>query len=115
MDDAVTKGPVLTYFDEKKYVLSVYASQFSAVLIQYGKSMGFGSVSFSDIQRRYSQIEKELLAVANGCKGFHNHLITIEFIIEKDHKLLIGNVNKPISTLTPWLQCLVMELMRYKL
>lgn len=46
------------------------------------------------MERRYSQIEKEALAVVWSCKRFHNYLLGIEFTLQTDHKLLLYIYNK---------------------
>jgi hypothetical protein len=48
----------------------------------------YASRSLSDVERRYSQTEKEALAVVYGCEKFHLFLYRIEFEIRTVHKAL---------------------------
>ncbi|XP_054290024.1 uncharacterized protein K02A2.6-like [Macrosteles quadrilineatus] len=116
LKEEITKVPVLAYFDgRKKSTLSVDASKFGlgAVVFQNDHPIGYSSSALTATQQRYSQIEKELLAVVNGCKKFHYYLYGTDFTIETDHKPLLGLLNKPIASLSPRLQRMMMELMRY--
>lgn len=112
----VTAAPVLAFFDvNKKSTISVDASSYGlgGVLVQNGHPVAFASSSLSGAQQRYSQIEKELLAVVNGCKKFHYYVYGTKFTIETDHKPLLGLLKKPIEKLSPRLQRMAMELFKY--
>ena len=45
-----------------------------AVLIQNNRSFAFASRSLTDAERRYSNIEREVLAVTFGCERFHHYI-----------------------------------------
>jgi len=110
------KGLILAYFDgRKKSTLSVDASKYGpgTVVFQNDHPIGYCSSALTTTQKRYSQIEKELLAVVNGCKKFHYFLYGTDFTIETDHKLFLGLMNKPIPSLLPRHQRMMMELLRY--
>ena len=112
----VTNAPVLAYFDLNKYsVVSVDASQYGlgGILLQDGHPIAYASSSLTETQQRYSQIEKELLAVLNGCKKFHYYIYGTKFTVETDHKPLIGLLQKPIEKLSPRLQRMALELFKY--
>lgn len=76
--EKLTKAPTLAFFDARKdTVLWVDASPvgLGAVLQKYGKSgearvVAYASRSLSEVERRYSQLEREALAIAWGCKRF---------------------------------------------
>uniref|UniRef100_A0A3P9J671 ribonuclease H n=1 Tax=Oryzias latipes TaxID=8090 RepID=A0A3P9J671_ORYLA len=73
----VSQAPVLKYYDVNKPVtLSVDASSegLGAVLLQEGQPVAYGSRALTDCQKRYAQIEKELLAIVFGCEKFHQYL-----------------------------------------
>ena len=57
------------------------------------KIIGYASTSFSETQRRYSTIERELSAVRFGLNVFKPFLLGITFIIYTDHKPLIHMYN----------------------
>lgn len=73
----VSKAPVLKYYDVNKDVtLSVNASSEGqgAVIMQEAQPVAYGSRSLTDTQKRYAQIEKELLAIVYGCEKFKQYL-----------------------------------------
>ncbi len=73
----VSQAPVLKYYDVSKPVtLSVDASSegLGAVLLQDGQPVAYGSRALTDCQKRYAQIEKEMLAIVYRCDKFHQYL-----------------------------------------
>ncbi len=82
---------MLKYFDfNKDVMLSVDASAegLGAVLLQEGQPVAFGSRSLTECQKRYAQIEKELLAIVYGCEKFHQYVYGKTVQVETDHKPL---------------------------
>ncbi|GBM08981.1 hypothetical protein AVEN_90386-1 [Araneus ventricosus] len=71
--------------------ISVDASQYGlgAVLLQEDHPIAYASSSLTETQQRYSQIEKELLAIVIGFKKFHYYAYGTKFVIETDHKPLV--------------------------
>ena len=64
--EILTKDPVLTYFDVTKPVtVSCDASKsgLGAMLLQDEKPIAFASRSMTETETRYTNIEKELLAI----------------------------------------------------
>ena len=57
-----------------------------AVLLQGGKPVAFASKSLSECEKRYANIEREMLAV--GCERFHTYVYGTRFTVESDHKPL---------------------------
>ncbi|UYV76924.1 K02A2.6-like [Cordylochernes scorpioides] len=84
-----------------------------AALLQEDRSLAFASASFSDSQKQYSQIEKELLSVYYGCKKFEYLLSGHTFVVQTDHHPLLPLVKKPLSDISPRLQRLVMKLIAF--
>ncbi|UYV79179.1 K02A2.6-like [Cordylochernes scorpioides] len=71
--ECVRNAPSLAHFDKSKMlILQCDASKdaMGAALLQEDRPLAFASASFSDSQKQYSQIEKELLSVYYGCKKF---------------------------------------------
>ena len=69
----ICKEITLSYFDPRAEThVQVDASShgLGAVLIQNGKPIAFASKSLSDCERRYANIEREMLAVVFGCERF---------------------------------------------
>ena len=70
-----TNVPVLAYFDETKpIVLTVDSNSkvLGATIVQVGKPIAYASSALSETQQRYSQIEKDTLAIVFGCKSSTN-------------------------------------------
>ncbi len=109
---------MLKYFDLKKVViLSVDASAegLGAVLLQEGQPVAFGSRSLTECQKRYAQIEKELLAIVYGCEKFHKYIYGKTVQMETDHKPLETIFKKSLQKVPPRLQRMLMSLQLYDL
>ncbi|UYV83365.1 K02A2.6-like [Cordylochernes scorpioides] len=94
--ECVRNAPSLAHFDKSKMlILQCDASKdaMGAALLQEDRPLAFASASFSDSQKQYSQIEKELLST--------------------DHQPLLPLVKKPLSDISPRLQRLVMKLIAF--
>jgi len=77
LKDEISDKSVLQYFDTGKSVtLEVDASLrgLGAAIVQDGKPVMFASKALTDTQSRYSNIEREMLAIVFGCERFH-HLL----------------------------------------
>ena len=58
------------------------------------KSVAYVSRMMTDTEKRYSQIEKELLAVVWTCEKFSSYLVGMDkFRIITDHKSLVPIIN----------------------
>ena len=91
---------VIKYYDPAKPAeLIVDASPvgLGAVLTQTGKVVAYASKSLSDVEKRYSQTEKESLAIVWGCEHFHLYLYGKFFTLLSDHKALQTIFNNPNS------------------
>jgi hypothetical protein len=105
------------YFDKDlKTQLTVDASPvgLGAVLTQYDtnkpeekKIVTYISRTLSEVERRYSQIEKEALAIVWACERLHIYLYANKFEIITDNKaieLIFGNpASKPKARIERWL------------
>ena len=88
----------LAHFDlTLKTTLACDASPYriGCVLSQTGSNgverpVAFYSRSLNETEKRYSQIDREALNIIVGVKKFHYYLYGRPFIIETDHKLLLG-------------------------
>ncbi|XP_064463440.1 uncharacterized protein K02A2.6-like [Ornithodoros turicata] len=110
-------APVLSYFDANCPVtLSVDASSYGlgAVLLQNDHPVAYASVSLTETQQRYSQIEKELLAVVFAAEHFHYFTYGRVVEVQTDHKPLVGLSQKPFDSISPRLQRLLLRLQHYQ-
>ncbi|CAF1071977.1 unnamed protein product, partial [Brachionus calyciflorus] len=111
----LTKKSALNFFDPKlRTEVTVDASPVgvAAVLAQYDPKMPnekhvimYASRSLTKVEQRYSQIEREALAVVWVCQ-FHLYIYAKEFDIITDNKaveLIFGNVrSKPKARIERW-------------
>ncbi|UYV69745.1 K02A2.6-like [Cordylochernes scorpioides] len=114
--ECIRNAPSLAHFDKSKMlILQCDASKdaMGAALLQEDRPLAFASASFSDSQKQYSQIEKELLSVYYGCKKFEYLLSGHTFVVQTDHQPLLPLVKKPLSDISPRLQRLVMKLIAF--
>ena len=89
---------VLVHFDPtQEIVLLCDASAYviSAVLAHrladgFGKPLGFASQILSNVEKKYSRVEKEGLACVFGVKRFHVYLHGHPFTLITDHKALFA-------------------------
>ncbi|XP_049524460.1 uncharacterized protein K02A2.6-like [Dermacentor silvarum] len=96
--ELIAKAPVLVHFDPDKPVgLTVDASPYGvgAVLAHRDKDGQERPVSFASrrllaAEQRYSQLDKEGLALMFGVERFHQYLWGREFEAITDHKPLLG-------------------------
>ena len=69
------------------------------------RPIAYASRTLSNVERRYSQTEKEALAVVWGCEKFHIYLYGTEFTIYTDHKpleIIYNPKRKPPARIERW-------------
>ncbi|UYV69742.1 K02A2.6-like [Cordylochernes scorpioides] len=122
LKELLTTQPILAAYDVRKpTMVSSDASSYGlgAVLKQEGKNVIWRPVAYSSrtmtpTEKRYTQIEKEALAITWACERFQDFLLGKRFRIETDHKPLIPLFStKELSSLTPRLQRFRMLMMRF--
>ena len=114
----ISEEVTLTYFDpEKETVLQVDASTkgLGATLLQEDKPVAFASKALTDVESRYANIERELLAVVYGCEKFHTYLYGRSFTVQSDHKPLESIHLKHLTSAPPRLQRMLLRLQPYSL
>lgn len=95
----VTNAATLKFSDVVKPVtLSVDASSegIGTVILQEGQPVAYGSRALTDYQRRYAQIEKEL--VVYGCEKFYQFLYGKDIQLESNHKPLESIFKKGVAS-----------------
>ncbi|XP_046858591.1 uncharacterized protein K02A2.6-like [Xenia sp. Carnegie-2017] len=110
--------PVLQFYDVSKDVtLSVDASMsgLGAVCLQNGKPVAYASRALTECQKKYAQIEKELLAIVFGCEKFHDYIYGRDVNVETDHKPLEQIFKKPLHQSPLRLQKMLLKLQKYSL
>ena len=88
-----------------------------ACLIQKHKGkaqpIAFASKSLTDVETRYANIKRELLAIVFACQRFSTYLLGRSFVAESDHKPLEMIAMKNLANVPPRLQRMLLELQRY--
>lgn len=77
------------------------------------RPVAYASRTLSAVERRYSQTEREALAVVWGCERFHMYLIGAEFELLTDHKplqFMYAPTGKPPARVERW----VLRMQPYK-
>ena len=117
----LTEADVMAYFKpEEECTLVVDASPIGlgAILMQNGKVVSYASRSLGDVEQRYSQTEREALAIKWSCDHFRLYLYGREVTVVTDHKPLEAIFNNPYSKPPPrierWLVKLQDFLLRVK-
>ncbi len=108
---SISSLPVLKFDLSKPLVVSVDASPMGAVLLQDGQPSAFSSTSLT--QKRYCQMEKELLVVQFGLLRFRQYVYGQKVLVESDHKPLVGLLDKPIATCSPRIQRMRLQLQQF--
>ena len=115
----ISTPPVLSNFDEtKSIIIQTDASQngLGCVLLQEGKPVAFASRSLTDCETRFSQIEKEFLAIYYACTKFHNFVYGRPVTVHSDHKPIESIMKKGIAEVhSPRLQRIKIKLLKYDL
>jgi len=119
----MSNAKALAHFDpEAKIVVVADASPFALGAVLYQKTVegdrvvAYGHRSLSPVERRYSQTEREALALVFGCEHFMLYLLGNEFELITDHKPLETILNRPSSKPSPRLErwALRLQCFRYK-
>ena len=107
----------LSYHDpEKELTLENDACEYglgSVLYLDGNKPLYYASRTLTESERRYSQIEKETLAIVFGLKKFHYYIYGRKINITTDHKPLLGIFNKPLSKCPKRIQSLVLKCQEY--
>ena len=113
----VKDAPCLKYFDSTKpLAIQCDASEkgLGAALLQNGLPIWYASRALTDVETRYAQIEKELLAIVFALERFHQYTFARHVIVSSDHKPLESILKKPLFKAPHRLQGMLMRMQRYQ-
>ncbi|XP_046748852.1 uncharacterized protein K02A2.6-like [Diprion similis] len=126
LKEIMVESTVLGFYDkdaETQVIADASPVGLGAVLIQKLKDgprvIKYASKALTEVEKRYSQTEKEALALVWACEKFHMYLYGKEFELITDHKpleLIFGPKSKPCARIERWvlrLQCYKYQV-RYK-
>jgi transposase InsO family protein len=106
--ELLTSLPILVHFDgAKDLFLECDASPYGlgAVIMHhidgFYRPIAYASRALHDAESKYSQLEKEALAVIFGVRKFHSYLFGRQFTLISDHKPLLGLMSeeRPVPVL----------------
>jgi hypothetical protein len=105
--NAFSEDANTAYFDPRKETtIHVDASPvgLAGILSQEGRVVNYASRSLTEVETRYSQTEREALAVVWSCEHFHTYISGAPVTIVTDHQPLLGIWNKSNASLriTRW-------------
>ena len=95
LKQALTGAKVMVYFDPAKrteVIVDASPVGLGAILCQDGHPVSYAGRSLTDTEQRYSQTDKEMLAVVFGVEKFHLYVYGASFTVRTDHKPLLGIV-----------------------
>ena len=119
LKEKIASPPCLKYFDvDDECSLETDASEYGlgAVVTQQGHPIAYASHTLNETERRYSQIEKECLALVFGCQRFDHYLVGREKVTAYcDHKPLETILARPINAAPKRIQRMMLRLQRYRL
>lgn len=114
---AISAAPVLRYYSpDEQVTVSVDASSYGlgACLLQGGRPVAYAARTLTPTEKRWAQIEKEMLAIYFGCVRFHQYIYGhSEIIVESDHKPLEIIFRKALNETPPRLQRMLLKLQAY--
>ncbi|CAH2226702.1 jg3211, partial [Pararge aegeria aegeria] len=117
LKEALCRAPVLALYSADEPVLltvDASASALGAALLQAGRPVEFASVTLSETQTRYAQIEKELLAIVFALERFHQYVYgRSDVTIETDHKPLETLFKKSLDGVPARLQRMMLRIQCY--
>ena len=108
---------LLRYYNRNLLVTVQADASLRACLIQQHKGkdqpITFASKSLMDVETRYANTERELLAIVFACQCFSTYLLRRSFVAESDHKPFEMIAMKNLVNVPPHLQRMLLELQRY--
>ena len=108
--------PVLAYFNKtKKHTIQCNASKkgLGAVLLQESKPVMYVSRALTETEQRYSNIERELLAIVFALERLNHYTFGRTIAVQSDHQPSQSIWKKSIVSASPRLQRLLLRLAHY--
>ena len=112
----VTEAPLLRFYDPRlELLIQCDASEkgLGAALLQKGQPIAFASRALTDVETRYAQIEKEMLAIVFSLQKFHQYTFGRHTTIHSDHKPLEAILKKALNKAPRRLQGMILRVQQY--
>ena len=117
LKDMVHKKLTINFYNpNKETTIEVDSSGYGcgAALIQEGRPVAFASKALSETEKRYANIEREMLAIVFACERFHTYIYGRHVKIETDHKPLEAIKKKNLAKAPPRLQRMLLRIQPYE-
>ena len=92
---AATTMPYFSPYKETKILVDASPVGIAGILVQDDQPIAYGSRALSDVESRYSQTEREALAVVWACEHFDIYVRGSSCTVVTDHKPLMHIWSKP--------------------
>ena len=114
IEEAITVPKSLQYFDSSKCI-TINASQHGvgAVLLQDKGPIEFASKLLTQTKKRYSSIEREMLAVLYGLEKFHYYAYGRPVVVHTDYKPLEAIFKKHLTSAPPRISRMMLRIQKY--
>ncbi|CAI2739057.1 unnamed protein product [Dicrocoelium dendriticum] len=116
--ELIRSAPLLAYYNPA-FPLEIQcdSSQYGigAVLMQNGTPIDFRSRTLTETERRYAQIEKEMLSLVYAVERFNDYTFDRKSTTFTDHKPLVSIASKPLHVVSRRLQRTLIRLQKYDL
>ena len=112
----ITSPGSLQYFDASKLVtIQVDASTrgLGATLLQDKGPVEYRSKLLTETEKRYSNIEREMLGIVHGLEKFHYYAYGRHVTVETDHKPLETIFKKHLSSAPPRITRMMLRIQKY--
>ena len=114
LKELLTNAETMAYYNPKaetKIIVDASPTGLGAILTQKQQNgdwrpVSYGSRALTDVESRYSQTEREALAVLWACLHYHYYIFNREFTICTDHKpllKLLSNKSSPPPRIERWI------------
>ena len=114
--DALTKNPVLRFYDVDKDVTIQCDSScngLGACLLQDGHPVAYASRALTSAEQNYAMCEKELLSVVFATSKFHDYIYGKTVEVHNDHRPLESIMRKGLNSAPARLTRMLLRLQKY--
>ncbi len=118
LKELVKEAPCLQYYDASlPLVVQCDTSEkgLGAALLQSDQPISYASRALSEVEQRYAQLEKEMLAIVYALERFDQYTYARQVIVHSDHKPLESILKKPLHKAPKRLQGMMMRLQRFEI
>lgn len=117
LKELLMSAPILQFYvPNEPITISCDASQngCGSVMLQRNAPVAYASKTFTQTDKDYAQIEKEMLFIVHACKKYHQYIYgRRDITIETDHKPLVSIYDRPLTCAPARLQRMLIMLQPY--